>query len=153
MSIEQDIFDFNEPSEVAVLRALLDSGTISLDDVATAMNKKKKEYVIKKHKYTIYLDSQGRWRTYFKESGMPSAKRKLISKRTEDEIYNTLYDLYSHKEERVRRGLVTIEDLYEDWIEHKRLHGISEATILKYQSDWRCHMEGNRFNLRMLFYK
>ena len=41
MSIEQDIYDLNEPSEVAVLRALLEQGIITMDDVVMAMNKKK----------------------------------------------------------------------------------------------------------------
>ncbi len=31
MSIEQDIYDLNEPSEIAVLRALLEQGTITMD--------------------------------------------------------------------------------------------------------------------------
>lgn len=142
MSLEQDIYDLNEPSEVAVLRALLEQGTITMDDVVMAMNKKKVEYVKRKHHYNIYLDSQNHWRTYYKEPGDPSSKRKLISKKTEEEVYCTLYDLYTHKEDRIKKGLITIEELKDEWLEYKRLRGISEATILKYESDWRCHLEG-----------
>ncbi len=55
---------------------------------------------------------------------------------------NCRYDMYTHKEERLKKGLISIEELKDEWIEYKRLHGISETTILKYESDWRCHLEG-----------
>ena len=144
MSIEQDIYDanLNDPSEIAVLRMLLEQGTITLDDVTNAMTKKKVAYVKQKHNYDIYVDSRGRWRTYYKEPDDPSSKRRTISKKTEEEVYETLYGLYAHTDERVRRGLITIEELKDEWLEYKRNHGISEATILKYESDWRCHLEG-----------
>lgn len=144
MSIEQDIFDtnLNDPSEITVLRMLLEQGTITLDDVSNAMTKKKVAYVKQKHNYDIYNDSRGRWRTYYKEPDDPSSRRRTISKKTEEEVYQELYDLYTHSDERIRRGLVTIEELKDEWLEYKRTHGISEATILKYESDWRCHLEG-----------
>ena len=151
MSIEQDIYDLNEPSEIAVLRMLLDQGKISMDDVAFAMNKKKEEYVNKKHKYNIYLDYRGRWRTYYKEPDEPSSKRRTISKKTKEDVYNTLYDLYTHKEQRFKKGLISIEEIKDDWLEYKRLHGISEATILKYESDWRCHLEGTPIVRKIMY--
>ena len=103
MSIEQDIYDanINDPSEIAVLRMLLEQGTITLDDVTNAMTKKKVAYVKQKHNYDIYVDSRGRWRTYYKEPDDPSSKRRTISKKTEEEVYETLYGLYAHTDERV----------------------------------------------------
>ena len=50
MSLEQDIYDLSEPSEIAVLRALLEQGTITMDDVVMAMNKKKVSYVKRKNR-------------------------------------------------------------------------------------------------------
>ena len=33
MSIEQDIYDFYDPSEITVLRTFLEQGTLTIDDV------------------------------------------------------------------------------------------------------------------------
>ena len=51
MSIEQDIYDFYEPSEIATLRTFLDEGTLTIDDVVNTMNRKKEAYVKKNHRY------------------------------------------------------------------------------------------------------
>lgn len=142
MVFTSEVYEFLASPENAVLRSLLEQGIISEDDVAQAMQKKKEEYVRRKHKSNIYKDSQGRWRTYYKDPEDPKGQRKLIVKKDMDALIETLYDLYTHKEERAKKGLITIEELHDDWIEYKRLHGISEATILKYESDWRCHIEG-----------
>ena len=142
MNIEQDIYELVAPQEIDIIRMLLEKGTLTIDDIAASLLEKKKEYVIKRHKSKIYMDSRRRWRTYYTEPGKPSYKRKTISKRTKDEVYSALYDLYTHKEDYFRKSLVSIEELKDDWIEYKRLHGISEATIIKYESDWKSHLEG-----------
>lgn len=142
MNTEKEIYEFITSPENAVLSALFEQGIISVDDVAKAMNKKKEEFITAKHKFDIYLDSQGRWRTYYKDPDDPSCKRKLIVKRNKEDVYSVLYDLYTHREERIRKGLITIEELKDEWLEHKKRHGISNATIIKYESDWRCHLEG-----------
>lgn len=142
MNTEKEIYEFITSPENAVLSALYEQGIISVDDVAKAMNKKKEEFITKKHKFDIYLDSQGRWRTYYKDPDEPAAKRRLIVKRNKEDLYSVLYDLYTHREERIRKGLITIEELKNEWLEHKKRHGISNATVIKYESDWRCHLEG-----------
>ena len=142
MNTEKEIYEFITSPENAVLSALYEQGIISVDDVAKAMNKKKEEFITKKHKFDIYLDSQGRWRTYYKDPDEPAAKRRLIVKRNKEDLYSVLYDLYTHREERIRKGLITIEELKDEWLEHKKRHGISNATVIKYESDWRCHLEG-----------
>ena len=81
MNTEKEIYEFITSPENAVLSALYEQGIISVDDVAKAMNKKKEEFITKKHKFDIYLDSQGRWRTYYKDPDEPAAKRRLIVKR------------------------------------------------------------------------
>lgn len=142
MNIEQDIYDLVAPQEIDIIRMLLERGVLTIDDIAASLLEKKKEYVIKRHKSKIYMDVRGRWRTYYTEPGKPSHMRKAVCKRTEDEVYSALYDMYTHKEDHFRKRLVTIEELKDDWIEYKRLHGISEATIFKYESDWKVHLEG-----------
>lgn len=142
MSIEEDIYDFYDPSEITVLRTFLEQGTLTIDDVVSTMNKKKEEYVKKNHKYKISQDAQGRWRTYYKDPDLPKSQRTPIVNKDRNVVICTLYDLYTNRAERVKKRLITIEGLHDDWIEYKRLHGISEATILKYESDWRCHIKG-----------
>lgn len=142
MNIEQDLYFLASPSELELLSLLLDQGNITEEDVEKALNKKKKEYVTQRHKYAIYRDSAGNYRTHYRPPGEPSYKRISVSKRTEDKFYSALYDLYTGKEERYRKRMVSLEEIKGDWLEYKRLHGISEATIIKYESDWKCHLKG-----------
>lgn len=142
MDIEKDLYYLASPSELELLHMLLDQESITMEDVEAALNKKKKEYVLKMHKYAIYKDGTGRIRTHYRRPGDPSYKRKSISKQTEEQFYSVLYDLYTGKEERFQRKQVSIEEIKDDWLEYKRLHGISEATIIKYESDWKCHLKG-----------
>lgn len=142
MDIEQDLYYLTSPSELELIRMLLDQKSITMEEVEEALNKKKKEYVIKRHKYAIYTDGTGRFRTHYRRPGETSYKRKSVSKRTEEQLYSALYDLYTGKEERFMKRMVSLEEIKGDWLEYKRLHGISEATIIKYESDWKSHLKG-----------
>lgn len=137
-----DYYELFASSENAALKSLLDQNIISLEDVAKAMKGNIKKYIQDNHNQKIYLDSQGRWRTYYIDPNNPNAKRKLIVKRDEADLYLTLYELYTGREEQIRKMTTTIEDIFDDWIEYKRRRGISETTIIKYKSDWKCHLKG-----------
>lgn len=142
MDIEKDLYYLTSPSELEFVRLLLDQEEITMEDVEAALNKKKKEYVLKRHKYKITIDKTGRFRTHYRRPGDPSIKRISIVKRNEDRFYSALYDLYTCREERALRRMVSLEEIKDDWLEYKRLHGISESTIIKYESDWKCHLKG-----------
>ena len=142
MDIEQDLYYLTSPSEQELILMLLDEGSITMEDVEKALFRKKKEYVLKVHKYGIWRDRTGRLITHYRRPGDPSSKRKSIGKRTEEKFYSALYALYTGREERTLRRMVSLEEIKDDWLEYKRLHGISEATIIKYESDWKCHLKG-----------
>ena len=142
MDIEQELYYLSSPSELELLHLLLEEESITMEDVEAALNKKKKEYVLKRHKYAVYRDKNGNFRTHYRPPGEPSCNRKTVCKRTEDKFYSALYNLYTGRQERFKKRLVSIEEIKDDWLEYKRLHGISEATIIKYESDWKCHLKG-----------
>ena len=142
MDIEQDLYYLTSTSEQELIFMLLNEGSITREDVEKALFKKKKEYVLKMHRYKISIDKSGRFRTHYNLPGAPSSKRKNIVKTTEEKFYSALYALYTGREERALRRMVSLEEIKDDWLEYKRLHGISEATIIKYESDWKCHLKG-----------
>ena len=142
MVTNMDYYELFASSENAALKTLLEQNIISMEDVAKAMKRNIKDFIEANHKFKIYLDSQGRWRTYYKDPNDPDAKRKIIVKKDETELYLTLYELYTNREEQIRNQTLSIEAIFDDWIEYKRRRGISESTIIKYRSDWKCHLQG-----------
>lgn len=103
--------------------------------IAHIMNLTKEEYVKRRHQYEIYLNSRSMWCTYIKLN--KEDKRKLVSKKTYDEVINTLYLLYKAYEKEHDNSRMTLNKFYHKWIDHKRLHGIEESTITRYETDWK----------------
>lgn len=125
----------NGTNAAELLQFLAESGKINLGDAEESMRKAKLALILKEHPYTIYQGKDGRWHTYVNE-GENSSKRRKISKSTEEKIHEALYELYSGIEAEKKKGAITIESLYPEWLEHKALHTNSKGTIKKHNVDW-----------------
>lgn len=86
--------------------------------------------ILQKHQYSIYQGSDGRWRTYI----IVDNKRKLIARKNRKDIEELLSELYKVD------TTATLTDIFEDWLEYKRLD-VSEPTIRKYKDAWARHYE------------
>ncbi len=128
-----------EYSASDILQHLLSSGSISMDDVAADMNKKRKEKILREHPYPITQGKDGRYRTYVKEDGQ---KRKQIAKSTYEDVLDVLYDFYEYKVVSTVNAKPTVEDLYPQWIELKKLHAAAPTYLKRIQSNWNNWYEG-----------
>ncbi len=128
-----------EYSASDILQHLLSSGSISMDDVAADMNKKRKEKILREHPYPITQGKDGRYRTYVKEDGQ---KRKQIAKSTYEDVLDVLYDFYEYKVVPTVKAKPTVEDLYPQWIELKKLHAAAPTYLKRIQSNWNNWYEG-----------
>lgn len=105
------------------------------------MNVSKEEYVKRRHHRQIYQDANGRWSTYIDEEN--NRTRKLIRKSSYNKLLDYLYQHYKQEEKKNDYSNMTLNRLYPMWIDNKKLHGIAEATILKYNTDWKGHYQNS----------
>lgn len=127
-----------------LLKFAVNQGIINIDDVLNKMKQEERERILKKHKYKIYEESDGRVRTYIPDSTKKS-KRRPIAKSSIKELEDALIDFYSTKEdeEKEREVFKTIRLMYPDWVKYKYNHTQSKSTIRRIQNDWNKYYEKN----------
>lgn len=121
-------------SDADILRYLISSGTINMDDVAVDMNKKRKEKILREHPYPITCGKDGRYRTYVKEEGK---KRRQIAKSTYEAVVEELYKFYEAQILLAAKAKPTVESLYPEWFKIKELHAAAPTYLKRIQSNWR----------------
>lgn len=122
-----------------ILRYLQNNGTIDIDDVAADMEKERRKKILNQHPYPITQGKDGRYRTYVKKEG---EKRKQIAKSSYEKVVDALVDFYGSERAAAAEDKVTLEILYPQWLEYKRLHGASSTYLKRINSDWRNYYAG-----------
>ncbi|MBE6028819.1 MAG: site-specific integrase [Clostridiales bacterium] len=137
---DADILDFiaKHPEECLHLRR--DDGSIDMDGVETQMKKTRRKQVLESHPYSIYQGSDGRWRTHIKDEEKAEG-RKLIVRKSRDDLEDILCDFYLTDHEAQRRLSHTMESLYEEWLEYKALH-VASTTIDRTKRCWNKYYAG-----------
>jgi len=124
--------DFNESD---VLQYLIQSGKIDLRNTLDSMEDDKRKEKLKKHKYSIYQGSDGRWRTTIPDK---EKKRKLIAKSSKKDLEDFLIDYYGEEESETRIPKdITLEELYPIWIKSRILESTNMRTVKKNDQDWK----------------
>lgn len=130
-TFESNTTEYNDSE---VLKYLIQSGNINMNDVETAMRQAEQEKIIQeKHPYAITQGKDGRWRTYIKTND----GRKLIAKATLEKLNNTLYEHYKVVDAEATNGSITLKQLYPKWLEYKSLHTDAKTYILRIGRDWK----------------
>ena len=146
----------NPASEINVsadnlLNFAIENGMFNADDVLNAMNKKRKQEIIRNHKYKIsqMKGKDGRWSTYVPDATKKNGRR-FIAKTSYEDLIDYLCDYYEsgEQEEKEKRHSMTVADIYPDWIEYKKLHTTASTHISRIQSDWRTYYEGTAIILK-----
>ena len=102
----------------------------------------KKGYVDVVHPYAISVPNghSTRYETYIKEGD----DRRKLSKGTEAELYECLYQFYIGTKGAIgpkkERG-ATLTSLFPQWVEYKRMHGAADTYIIRITSDWKRFYE------------
>ena len=87
------------------------------------------------HSYTISYSNK-RWQTHVFDTNYSEGRRK-IAKTSKEALIAFLFKYYGLKSQ----DAITLEGMYEKWLEYKRLH-VSESSILRIESDWKKYYEG-----------
>lgn len=133
---------FNQPYTAEEIWCfIVQSGMIDASGVADAMNKKRREEILKNHPYAISQGKDGRWRTRVKDEKAPE-KRRMIVKSTKEELEKAICDYYAEIENEERGGTTSLEELYEEWIEFKAL-SVVDTTIDRVRRDWKRYYQGS----------
>lgn len=143
---EANALQLNTPASVSfsekeILSFLVRNGSIDLSDVANDMTKARRDLFLKGHPYAISQGSDGRWRTYFKDDTKPSG-RVMIAKSSLEKLQDAIVEHYEDKEESTRLTKVTLEDLYDEWLEYKKLHTDSASYLYRIGTEWDKHYKG-----------
>ena len=109
---------------------------LSIDGVRERVDKKQREEILSRHKYSIrQSEADKRWSTYIPDETKKNKRREIKKTKLvdlEDEIiaYQLSLDK-NHTEDEI-----TLETLYPEWIEFKRLHTNAETYIIRINNDW-----------------
>ena len=105
------------------------------------MNERRK--YIEMHESTIWQSTDGKWYTYLPDV---NKKRKLIKRKTENEILNELVKFYKNCDDEQ-----TIEQVYYEWIEKKlKRKEIQKQTFDRYTVDFNRFYSFNNFKSRKI---
>ena len=122
------------------LNFLLQQSGLTTGDVIKQMAEKKRADILSQHPYNIFLsESDGRWRTYVKGK---DGKRKLIAKKTREKLEDAVVEHYEKLEGGALEAPPTINSLFEEWLEYKKLHAASSSYVSRILADWRNHYIG-----------
>ena len=144
VTLEMNLSELNISADT-LLKFATENGMFNADDVLNAMNKKRKQEIIRNHKYKISQTKgkDGRWSTYVPDATKKNGRR-FIAKTSYEDLIDYLCDYYESGEQEVKekRHNMTVADIYPDWLEYKKLHTTASTYISRIQSDWRTYYEG-----------
>lgn len=129
-----------EYSADAILQHLLANGMIDLDGVADSMKQSQRNKILKNHTSPITRGKDGRYRTYIK---LKNGKRKQIAKSTLESVEDALVEYYSGITDEKKAMQVTIESLYPEWCEWKKLHRAASTYMTRINNDWKSYYLNN----------
>ena len=113
-----------------------------MDDVRKTMQTKEKERLLSKHKYKIFQDKDGRWKTTLPDETKKN-KRKLIAKKDYESIVKVIIDFYAKEEddEYINKNIYSLRTLFPEWLVYKSKHTNSMSSIKRIKNDWDKYYE------------
>lgn len=112
---------------------------LNLDDVQNHMTKDLQKIVLEHHRHKIWQGTDGRYRTHVDDSTRKSGRR-LIVKTKENDLLAYLTEFYEIDAEQKKddnRSIITLEELYEQWLKHKSLYTEADTYIMRIDCDWK----------------
>lgn len=117
-----------------ILRFIIDSGMIDINDVQNSVEAMKKKELLEKHPYKIWQGKDGKWYTY-----MPDEKRgRVLKKRATQKAVED--DVIKYWKEEAENP--TLSELFYEWM-HRKLEyqDICEGTFNRYEKDFKRFFE------------
>ncbi len=143
------IINFNDRE---ALQYALNSGIINMDDVRNRMREAERQRLLAFHKYKVFQDKDGRWKTTLPDETQKSGRR-LIAKRERRDLKDEIISFYREKEEteksrcRQAKGKskeeITLKDIFPRWLDFKNSHTHSSSYTKRIYTDWKAFYLGN----------
>lgn len=125
----------NRISDSDILKYLTENAKIDIAIVAQQIVMARRNEILEQHPYSIWLASDGFWKTKLKGA---DGKKYLVKKKSKSDVEDVIIEYYkSHSHEDN-----TFKIWFNRWIERQRNCARSDNTILKYESDYRRFYEG-----------
>jgi integrase len=125
----------NRISDSDILKYLTENAKIDIAIVAQQIVMARRNEILEQHPYSIWLASDGFWKTKLKGD---DGKKHLVKKKSRTDVEDVIIEYYkshSHDDN-------TFKIWFNRWIERQRNCARSDNTILKYESDYRRFYEG-----------
>lgn len=111
-----------------ILRFIIQSGKIDINDVQNSMEAMKREELLKQHPYEIWQSKDGKWYTYLPAQG---GGRVLKKRKSKKDLENIIIDYYKNNKE------ILLEDIFQEWASQKLEYGeIQKQTYDRYTTDF-----------------
>ncbi|MDD7025871.1 MAG: tyrosine-type recombinase/integrase [Lachnospiraceae bacterium] len=122
-------------NEKEILQFIEDSGTIDLAYIQEQMEMKKREELLKKHKYKIWFNEKEQvWYTTLPDDTKKYG-RKNIKRKDRTELEKSIIDHYTLQENIVKKEVLTVEKLFYKFLKHKT-NAVGSSTIKRMKADW-----------------
>jgi len=127
----------NNINDTDLLNYAILQGIINLDEVRNNMKEKEKQRLLSKHKYKIFQDKDGRWKTTVPDETKKNGRR-LVAKSSYSELEKCIITFYASEEdnEYEKGKLVTMRNLFPEWLNYKNSHTTSTSYIRRIKNDW-----------------
>lgn len=134
----------NNIDNADLLNYAISQGIINLDEVRNDMKEKEKQRLLATHKYKIFQDKDGRWKTTVPDETKKNGRR-LIAKSSYSELEKYIITFYAENEdlEYEKKKLITIRNLFPEWLNYKSSHTTSSSYIRRIKNDWNKYFEND----------
>ena len=118
-------------TDKAILNYALQNGIIDIYTIQKQIEMNERKRYLEMHNSKIWESTDGKWYTFVPDATKAKGKR-LVKRKTEEEIKDLLVDFYKEYEEPQ-----TIKKTYEEWIAKKlKFEEISKQTVDRYNLDF-----------------
>lgn len=117
------------------------SGIINIDDVRNEMTKNHKAQILKQHPHEIWQGKDTRWRTYLPDDTKPKGRRMIV-KTDKEKLIDCIVAYYEGQDQSKKQESHTLESLYPEWLDYKKLHTTAPNYISRIDCDWKSYYLG-----------
>lgn len=116
---------------------LQQQGMINLDDVRNKMKETERQRLLSQHKYKIFHDKDGRWKTTILDSSKKNGRR-LIAKKHLHDLENAIIASYSAVEDEkyIKENIYTLETIFPLWLDYKASQTDATSYSKRIIVDW-----------------
>ena len=132
----------NMLSNDELLQFAVENGMLNVAQVRTQYTMKKRMQILEHHNYEIWQGSDGKWRTYLRET---EGKRRMVKRNTKEAVEDAVIQFYESRNQ--KKDAVTFRDAYFKW-RSVQDEMVGDNTVVKYISDYSRYFQNAEFSQR-----